>query len=341
MIVESFPCQSINGHYQSVADIAQRSRLKNDNSKSPQLVQCTRQTTLLWMAKGDGKKKRKKQSPSSASPESSNSDPVPLNPSPMRVSTDINIPIRRQIRYGKINKQLREAQSGTSFRQQAKKKTVRTKYRKTWHQEEIEKKAEERRRKGQDPDWDVILSRSSSLGPLVIVDGYNIIHKWPRLKKHMVKGDLARARQLLVDDLENLRSIKGWRIEVVFDGAGRRLGGGGSSPIAETSARGNAKRITTADKAPTKEVSKHGVRTVFTGSGIEADSYIEARCAEAKNITSGEMTGTFIVATVSTRKIVELEISESNHANLLKMGHISPSLFAAHGTYFNCILLTG
>ena len=95
MIVESFPCQSINGHYQSVADIAQRSRLKNDNSKSPQLVQCTRQTTLLWMAKGDGKKKRKKQSPSSASPESSNSDAVPLNPSPMRVSTDINIPIRR------------------------------------------------------------------------------------------------------------------------------------------------------------------------------------------------------------------------------------------------------
>jgi hypothetical protein len=51
----------------------------------------------------------------------------------------------------------------------------------------MEQKAEERRRKGQDPDWDVILSRSAS-SPLVIVDGYNIIHKWARLKKHMTKG---------------------------------------------------------------------------------------------------------------------------------------------------------
>jgi hypothetical protein len=34
-------------------------------------------------------------------------------------------------------------------------------------EEEIEQKADERRRKGQDPDWDVILNRTST-APLVV-----------------------------------------------------------------------------------------------------------------------------------------------------------------------------
>jgi predicted RNA-binding protein with PIN domain len=121
------------------------------------------------------------------------------------------------------------------------------------------------------------------------VDGYNIIYKWPRLKKHMAKGDPSRARQLLLDDLENLRSIKGWRMEVVFDGAGRNNRAG---PLGDT-----RQRLSAADRATSKEVSKHGVRTVFTGTGTEADSYIESRCSEAKNVTAGAMTGSFIVAT--------------------------------------------
>jgi predicted RNA-binding protein with PIN domain len=122
------------------------------------------------------------------------------------------------------------------------------------------------------------------------VDGYNIIHKWPRLEKHMRKNDIARARQLLVDDLENLRSVKGWRIEVVFDGAGKdnRVG-----PLGETGQR----RMTSADKATSKDVSQFGVRVVFTGTGIEADSYIEARCVQAKTVTEGKLTGSLIVAT--------------------------------------------
>jgi predicted RNA-binding protein with PIN domain len=126
-----------------------------------------------------------------------------------------------------------------------------------------------------------------------IVDGYNIIHKWPRLVKHMRKNDPGRARQLLVDDLENLRSIKGWRIEVVFDGAGKdnRVG-----PLGETGQR----RMTSADKATSKDVSQHGVRVVFTGTGIEADSYIESRCLQAKTVTEGKLTGSLIVATDDT-----------------------------------------
>ena len=197
--------------------------------------------------------------------------------------------MRHQIRMAQLNKQAQQ-QAGASFRQ---KRVERTKYRRTWDEEELELKAEERRRKGQDPDWDVILSRNSS-SPLVIVDGYNIIHKWSRLKKHMVKGDTQRARQLLIDDLENLRSLKGWRIECVFDGARRStVGPLGHGP-------GNSASTIRMEQVSKASVSKYGVRVVYTGIGSEADSYIESRCAAAKNVTDGVTTASFIVATDDT-----------------------------------------
>jgi predicted RNA-binding protein with PIN domain len=104
----------------------------------------------------------------------------------------------------------------------------------------------------------------------------------------MSKGDTQRARQLLVEDLENLRSLKGWRIECIFDGAGKSISG----PLG-----GRTTRATPSDRALHKDISKHGVRVVFTGVGVEADTYIEARCAQAKNVTSGKLTGSFIIAT--------------------------------------------
>lgn len=123
-----------------------------------------------------------------------------------------------------------------------------------------------------------------------IVDGYNIIYKWPRLKKHMVRGDTKRARQLLVDDLESLRVLKGWRIECVFDGAGKSsVGPLGHGP--------GGLQNTRVDRSASKDVSKHGVRVVYTGQTVEADSYIEKRCSDAKNITHGELTRSLIVAT--------------------------------------------
>lgn len=237
------------------------------------------------MGKGDGKKKRKKKSSSA----SSSSAPAPSTAAaastPMRVTSDSNIPVRHQIRWAKLNKEYRN-QASAGFRQ---KRVVRTAYRRTWDEEEMEEKAAERKRRGQDPNWDVILNRTAS-PPLVIVDGYNIIYKWPRLKKHMLKGDTARARQLLVDDLEDLRLIKRWRIEVVFDGTKKSsVGPLGHGP-------GNSDRPTRLDQASRAGVSKHGVRVVYSGVGQEADAYIEARCAKAKNVTSGALTGQFIVA---------------------------------------------
>lgn len=51
------------------------------------------------------------------------------------------------------------------------------------------------------------------------------------------------------------------------------------------------------DRANNIDESKHGVRVVYTGRGIEADSYIESRCGQAKDVTDGKITGSFIVAT--------------------------------------------
>jgi YacP-like NYN domain len=244
------------------------------------------------MGKGDGKKKRPKKQKQSQTL----SPPSVLSSSsmsqPHRVSTDINIPIRRQIAFGKINKQYRESlsSSSSSFRQTSRsggssiggtpKPLPRTKFRKVLDEETIQQKALERQRKGQDPD------------SLVFVDGYNIIHKWSRLKKHMTRGDLEKARQLLLDDLEQLASIKRWRIECVFDGGGNnpRLNNLGNGALVSIGKGKNAFQgsISTSsssqsDTAPSKSVysKQNMVRVIFTGRGVEADSYIEGRCADA------------------------------------------------------------
>jgi hypothetical protein len=75
------------------------------------------------MGKGDGKKKRTtKKSPNVPI------TPNPVNPPPQRVSTEINIPVRHQIMWGKMKKEAAK-DAGQSFRQ---KKVTRTSYRRTW-----------------------------------------------------------------------------------------------------------------------------------------------------------------------------------------------------------------
>jgi predicted RNA-binding protein with PIN domain len=237
----------------------------------------------LFMGKGDGKTKhkhKKKKTPSANPPSASTSS----HSQPLRVTNDINVPIRHQIQMARINKQ-QQSTSGSSFRQR-----TRTAYRRAMTEEEAEEKALQRKRRGQEPDWEVILSRNRT-SPLLMVDGYNIIHRWPRLKKHMLKGDPARARQLLIEDLENLKIIRGWRIEVVFDGTRRNTVG----PLGQ-SHRGPP-RPSQADKEAKASMSKHGVRIVYSGIGTEADSYIEAKAHRAENVTRGEMTSSFIIAT--------------------------------------------
>lgn len=184
-----------------------------------------------------------------------------------------------------------KAAGGSSSFQPPAKAVVRTSYRRAWDPQELELKAEERRQRGSaKEDWDVILNRTVA-APLMIVDGYNIIHKWPRLKKHMVRGDPGHARRLLLEDLENLRCVKGWRIECVFDGTKRNINNMG--PLGH----GASSVTKSMEQSAKQSVSKFGVRVVFSGIGMEADTYIEGRCTRAKNVTHGAMTGSLIVAT--------------------------------------------
>lgn len=261
-----------------------------------------RSVLVVTMGKGDGKKKRPKKKKSGASSWSSSasaSSPPPSVPAPQRVSNLINVPVRRQIKYGKMRKEAEKAASTPGFRANNVKKTS---YRKILDEEEIETARSLRRSLARDPDWDVILN-STAASPLVIVDGYNVIHKWPRLKKWMVKGSVKRARDTLVYDLEELNTLKGWRVEVVFDSGKRSTTGPlGDAPgdSVSTTNNNNNNNINEDDAhvapsvgaAPSKTVTDHGVRVVYAGS---ADSYIESRCAAAREVTDGRSSGAFVV----------------------------------------------
>lgn len=245
-----------------------------------------RRKPLLYMGKGDGKKKRPKKS---SSPASSSSTPEAPVPAPLRVTTDINISVKRQIRWAKMNQEYIKSQS--SFRQNNIRK--KTSYRKNLDEEEQQQVIEDKRRRNSEVDWDVILSNGNgTASPLLLVDGYNVIYQWPRLKKQMLKGDTQRARDLLVRDLEDLTLIKGWRIECVFDGFGRKTNGPlGDNPGGE--------RVSMTDREFKKQDLGRGVRVIYSGVGASADSWIEKRCLDAKAITQGKLSvssGSLIVA---------------------------------------------
>ena len=127
--------------------------------------------SFLLMRKGDGKKKRKKKSATPPPPAAAAAPAIrEVKIEPMRVTNDINIPIKRQIRYAQMNKEFAKQRANPGFRQ---KKVVRTRYRRTWDEEEIEQKKEERKKRGQDPNWDVILNQTKA-SPLVVSHELNL-----------------------------------------------------------------------------------------------------------------------------------------------------------------------
>ena len=126
----------------------------------------------------------------------------------------------------------------------------------------------------------------------MLVDGYNVIYQWSRLKKHMMNGNTQRARELLVRDLEELHNIKGWRIECVFDGFGRKVGGALSDTttiVDEDNVERNVQKVSMTDRQVSRTDTGRGVRIVYSGVGASADSYIESRCLDAKSITGGQL----------------------------------------------------
>lgn len=96
----------------------------------------------------------------------------------------------------------------------------------------------------------------------LIVDGYNIVHAWPSLKRLLTSASLEAAREKLVERLSVLGMISGEEVTVVFDAH-------------HSSAMSNS------------EETVDGVRVVFTRKGHSADHSIERlayRASEAGEI---------------------------------------------------------
>ncbi len=100
----------------------------------------------------------------------------------------------------------------------------------------------------------------------VIVDGYNVIHAWPSLKR-LLGVSLEAARDKLVDRLSVYGLVTGDDVTVVFDAH-------------HSSATSNA------------EETVEGVRVVFTRKGHSADHAIERIAYEATGAGNGVIVAT-------------------------------------------------
>ncbi len=87
--------------------------------------------------------------------------------------------------------------------------------------------------------------------PVLIVDGYNVIHQRAELEKRAV-FDLEDERDALIHRLANYSGFKGYETILVFDAYTR-------------------------EDPKTREEERSGITVVFTGRDITADAYIERR----------------------------------------------------------------
>ena len=92
----------------------------------------------------------------------------------------------------------------------------------------------------------------------LIVDGYNVVHAWPTLKRLMSTASLEDARDELVRRLSVLGMVSGEDVTVVFDAH-------------HSKAMSNSQE--TVD----------GVRVIFTRKGHSADHSIERLAYQARN----------------------------------------------------------
>jgi hypothetical protein len=92
--------------------------------------------------------------------------------------------------------------------------------------------------------------------PRLIVDGYNVIHAWPPLKRLLASASLEAARDELVRRLSVLAMVSGEEVTVVFDAH-------------HSKAMSNS------------EETVDGVRVVFTRRGHSADHSIERLAYQA------------------------------------------------------------
>ena len=92
----------------------------------------------------------------------------------------------------------------------------------------------------------------------VIVDGYNVIHAWPSLKRLLSSASLEDARDELIRRLAVMSLVTGEPVTVVFDAHH-------SASLANS------------------EETVEGVRVIFTRKGHSADHAIERLAYQASN----------------------------------------------------------
>jgi len=93
----------------------------------------------------------------------------------------------------------------------------------------------------------------------VVVDGYNVIHAWPDLKKLLTVASLEAARDRLIERLSVFGMVVGADVTVVFDA---------HHSIARTNS----------------ETEVEGVHVVFTRKGHSADHAIERIAYDASQV---------------------------------------------------------
>jgi predicted RNA-binding protein with PIN domain len=103
--------------------------------------------------------------------------------------------------------------------------------------------------------------------PLLIVDGYNVIHSWPELLRD-AGGDLQTARERLADRLAEYEATRGVHAILIFDGSGKR---------------------------PNGPLAAYAVETRFSSKGLTADHLIERLIVEVR-----EATDDYLPITVAT-----------------------------------------
>lgn len=84
---------------------------------------------------------------------------------------------------------------------------------------------------------------------ILIVDGYNVINAWSKLK-HISIDDLEESRNILIGHILEYSKIKGYEAYVVFDAY---------------NVKGNEEKVE----------SFHGIKVIFTKEHQTADTYIE------------------------------------------------------------------
>jgi predicted RNA-binding protein with PIN domain len=93
----------------------------------------------------------------------------------------------------------------------------------------------------------------------VIVDGYNVIHAWPQLKRLLGDASLEAARDTLIERLSVFGMVVGADVTVVFDAH-------------RSAARSNSETVV------------EGVHVIFTRKGHSADRVIEKIAYDAAQV---------------------------------------------------------